>query len=199
MKQTIRERCFETNSSSYHSLTIQRINREITGKEIVRGQDLIINNCKICKSKFPSWSESYKTIARSTYEKAQLVLRFMGYDLEDQLESMVDSKEYSDINGNYIHEKRNELLKSQFYQTPLIKAFIKAIKKHIGEEQNVIIEFTQNYCPYIEVVSDEGKSLYELFNIKKEDITNVDLLADRFYEIIFNPEIEMIEEYESNE
>lgn len=199
MKQISRLQVFETNSSTYHTLTIQTINPKITGREIVKGQDLIINNAQIAKSQFPSWSESYRSTARSTYEKAQLVLRFMGYELEEQLDALVDKKEYTDIQGNWLHEKRDQLLKAQFYNTPFIKAFVKAIKRYIGEEHNVIIEFNNDWTPYIQTVSDESKYFHELFMITKEDLTNVELLADRFYNVIFNPEIEMIEECESNE
>ena len=38
MKQTIREKCFETNSSSYHTLTIQKIKDDIPRKEIKKGR-----------------------------------------------------------------------------------------------------------------------------------------------------------------
>ena len=37
MKQTIRENCFETNSSLYHTLTIQKIKNEPLKREIQKG------------------------------------------------------------------------------------------------------------------------------------------------------------------
>lgn len=199
MKQVIRDNVFETNSSTYHTLTIRKINYDTKGREIEKGRDLIINNSEIVKTKFPTWSESYVSTARSTYEKAQLVLRFMGYELENQLDELVDKKEYSDDQGNWLHNKRDELFKSRFYDTPLIQGFVKAIKRYIGEDRRVIIEFNDDWTPYIEIVSDEAKSIYEIFNINKEDLTNAEKLADIFYNIIFNPDVEMIEKCESNE
>lgn len=197
MKQTIREKCFETNSSSYHTLTIQKIKDDIPRREIEKGKDLIINEKIVYKT--IGYTESYCYIGRGTYEKAQLLLRFMGYELEDQLDELVDRDSYQNIDGSWNYEERNSLIKDKFYEAPLIKAYVKAIKRYIGEEFNVRIEFSQKYPPFLETVCDEDKSLYELFGVNKEDLTNVDLLADRFYDIIFNPEIEIIEECESNE
>ena len=197
MKQTIREKCFETNSSSYHTLTIQKIKDDIPRKEIEKGKDLIINEKIVYKT--IGYTESYCYIGRSTYEKAQLLLRFMGYELEDQLDELVDRDSYQNTDGSWDYEERNSLIKDKFYEAPLIKAYVKAIKRYIGEEFNVRIEFSQKYPPFLETVCDEGKSLYDLFGVNKEDLTNFDLLADRFYDIIFNPEIEIIEECESNE
>ena len=199
MKQVIRDLCFETNSSSYHSLTIRKIMYDIPKKEIEVGKDLIIDNSKITHEKFPSWSESYKCTARGSYDKAQLVLRFLGYDLENQLEDLVDDSEYKNADGNWDRDRRDSLLESKFYETTFIKAFVKAIKRYIGEDRNVVIEFNEDWVPYIEIVSDEAKDFYELFDISEEDAQDVDKLADKFFNIIFNPEIEMIEECESNE
>lgn len=197
MKQTIREKCFETNSSSYHTLTIQKIKNDIPRKEIKKGEDLIINEKITYKT--IGYTESYCYIGRSTYEKAQLVLRFMGYVLEEQLDALVDRDSYENSDGSWDYEKRNSIMKEKFYEAPLIKAFVKAIKRYIGEDFNVIIEFSQEYPPFIETVGDESKSLYELLEINKEDLNNVDILTDKFYNIIFDNSIEMIEECESNE
>lgn len=197
MKQTIREKCFETNSSSYHTLTIQKIKDDIPRREIEKGKDLIINEKIVYKT--IGYTESYCYIGRSTYEKAQLLLRFMGYELEDQLDELVDRDSYQNTDGSWNYEQRNSLIKDKFYEAPLIKAYVKAIKRYIGEEFNVRVEFSRKYPPFLETVCDECKSLYDLFGVNKEDLTNVNLLADRFYDIIFNPEIEIIEECESNE
>lgn len=200
MKQTIRENCFETNSSSYHTLTIQKIKGDIPRREIEKGKNLIINNAEINKVKLISWSESYKCVARSSFEKAQLVLRFMGYEIDNQLSELVDENDYRNPNGSWNREKRDELMKKAFYDTPLVKAFINAIKRYIGQDYNVVIEFNEDWSPYIIGVSDEGKSFKELFGLSDEsDINDVEKMTEIFYNIIFDPNTEMIEECESNE
>ncbi len=198
MKQTIRENCFETNSSSYHTLTIQKIQDEPIRKEIQKGQDLSINNGDIIKIQLSEYS--YKSIARSTYEKAQLILRFIAYEVEEQIDELIDKKEYKNVNGTYNWDIYTKLTKEQFYNAPLIQAFVKAIKRFIGQEYNVNIIFTKDYSPYIEGVSDEAKYFEELFNLSsKEDKNDVEKMTEIFYNIIFDPEIEIIEECEGND
>lgn len=196
MRQTVRYNTFETNSSSYHSLSIQKIKDENI-QEIEKGKDLTINTT--INYKTIGYTESYEFIGRGSYNKAKMVLRFMGYELDNQLENIVDEKLYTNADDTWDYDKRNELLKANFYNIPLIQGFVKAIKRYIGEDRNVTIEFTSNRDPYIERVDDEEKSLSDIFNISEEDYQNVDKLADTFYNIIFDNSIEMIEECESNE
>lgn len=198
MKQTIRYNTFETNSSSYHTLSIVKKTEEPTPKEIIKGQDLIINNH--INYKTIGYTESYLYTGIGTYEKAQMVLRFMGYDLERQF----DKLEYEDLyrdekDGFRDWNKYTQVFKEHFYEIPMIQAFIKAIKKYIGEDKNVTIEFNNNN-DLIETVSDEGKATYELFGVdNKEDLANVDKMSEIFYNIIFDDNVEMIEKCESNE
>ena len=196
MKQTVRYNTFETNSSSYHSLSVQKIKDENI-QQIEKGKDLTINTT--INYKTIGYTESYEFIGRGSYNKAKMVLRFMGYELDNQLEDVIDEKLYTNADGTWDYDKRNELLKANFYNVPLIQGFVKAIKRYIGEDRNVTIEFTSNRDPYIERVDDEEKSLCDIFNINEEDYQNVDKLADTFYNIIFDNNIEMIEECESNE
>lgn len=199
MIQKFRLKTFETNSSSYHTLSIYRNSNRPKPKEIIRGQDLIVNT-KI-PYKTIGGTESYSFVGIGSYVKAQMVLRFMGYQLEDQIEELVDEKEYTNENGYWDHEKRDECLKKVFYDAPLIQAFVKAIKRFIGQDQKVIIEFTQRSCPFIDCISDDDEYTYDTFGISKEDYenNNIDKIADRFYDVIFDDDIEMSEECESNE
>lgn len=197
MKQTIREKCFETNSSSYHTLTIQKIKGDIPRKEIEKGKNLIINTR--INFKTIGYTESYSYTARSTYEKAQLLLRFIASRVDEQLMNIVDKTLYTDIQGHWIHEKRDAEFKNRFYDIPLIQAYVKAIKKFIGEENQVIIEYIYDSSPFMDEVCDYDRDLYHILDISEEQLTDVDILTDRFYDIIFNPEIEIIEECESNE
>ena len=94
MKQTIRIKTFETNSSSYHTLSIYNSKEKPKQKEIVKGQDLVIDT-KI-NYKTIGYTDSYSYVAYNSYTKAQLVLRFIGSVIEEQLRDIVDCKEYSD-------------------------------------------------------------------------------------------------------
>ncbi len=206
MKQNIRIKTFETNSSSYHTLSI--INLKDTPKEhkeIIKGEDLIITS--EVERETIGYTNSYQYIAESNYEKAQCILRFIACEVENQLMNMIDESEWVDLNEpEYIegrwnsnrsdYEKYNKLQNERFYNAPLIKAFVNAIKKYIGEEYNVIIPERKN----LDGVSDESKSLRELFNLSsREDLNNIELMSNKFYDIIFNPNYIIKENCESNE
>ena len=198
MKQSIRIETFETNSSSYHTLSIRKVSEKPIKREIVVGQDLVINNH--INYKTIGWTESYSFIGTSSYEKAQLILRFIGYYLDDAFDDIEELKPlYEDEKGNWNIDKRRQAFKDHFYEFPLIQAYVKAVKRFIGEDKNVIIEFNEHSSPYIESVDDENKSTYEIFGVAEEDLSDVNKMTDVFYNIIFNPDVEMIEECESNE
>ena len=197
MKQTIRIKTFETNSSSYHTLSIYYSKDKPKQQEIIKGRDLIIDTKITYKT--IGYTESYNYVAYNSYTKAQLVLRFIGRVIEEQLEDMIDSKEYSDERGNWIWDKKNELEKSVFYRVPVVEAFVKAIKRYIGEDRYVSIQFTERSAPFIDYVYDESKSISEIFGVEESSLSNVDIMSEVFYNIIFNNEVEMSEECESNE
>ena len=206
MKQCIRVETFETNSSSYHTLAIVNTkNLREEHREIIKGQDLEITSN--VKRETLGWSESYQYIAKSNYEKAQCILRFIAFDVEHQLDKMIDESEYTNINEpkftddgcynlNRFNFNRKQILKNErFYDVPLIKAFINAIKRYIGEEYKVII-IEGNA---LDGISDEEKSLEDLFNVSEDDLKNVEIMTDKFYDIIFNPDYVIREDCESNE
>lgn len=197
MKQTIRIQTFETNSSSYHTLSIYHSKDKPKQKEIIKGQDLVIDTSIAYKR--IGYTESYSYVAYNSYTKAQLVLRFIGSVIERQLEDMIDSKEYSDERGNWIWDKKNELEKSVFYRVPVVESFVKAIKRYIGEDRYVTIQFTERSAPFIDYVFDECKSVNKIFGVEEKDLSDVNIMTEVFYNVIFNDEIEMSEECESNE
>ena len=115
------------------------------------------------------------------------------------MRDIVDCKEYSDERGNWIWDKKNELEKSVFYRVPVVEAFVKAIKRYIGEDRYVVIQFTERSAPFIDYVCDEGKSVSEIFGTEEKNLSDVNIMTEVFYNVIFNDEIEMSEECESNE
>lgn len=197
MKQTIRIKTFETNSSSYHTLSIYNSKEKPKQKEIIKGQDLVIDT-KI-NYKTIGYTNSYSYVAYNSYTKAQLVLRFIGRLIERQLEDMIDSEEYSDERGNSVWDKKNELEKASFYRVPVVEAFVKAIKRYIGEDRYVTIQFTERFAPFINYVCDESKSIDEIFGVEEKNLSDVNIMTKVFYNVIFNDKIEICEECESNE
>lgn len=197
MKQTIRIKTFETNSSSYHTLSIYYSKDKPKQKQIIKGQDLVIDTSIAYKT--IGYTESYNYVAYNSYTKAQLVLRFIGRVIEEQLRDIVDCKEYSDERGNWIWDKKNELEKSVFYRVPVVEAFVKAIRRYIGEDRNVVIQFTERSAPFIDYVCDEGKYVSEIFGTEEKNLYDVNIMTEVFYNVIFNDEIEMSEECESYE
>lgn len=197
MKQTIRIKTFETNSSSYHTLSIYYSKDKPKQKQIIKGQDLVIDTSIAYKT--IGYTESYNYVAYNSYTKAQLVLRFIGRLIEEQLRDIVDCKEYSDERGNWIWDKKNELEKSVFYRVPVVEAFVKAIRRYIGEDRYVVIQFTERSAPFIDYVCDECKSVSEIFGTEEKNLSDVNIMTEVFYNVIFNDEIEMSEECESNE
>lgn len=193
MKQTIRVETFETNSSSYHTLSIKKT-QNITNecKIIEQNKDLVID-ANIHYKKI-GYTDSYSYTARTNYEKAQLVLRFLGSALEDQLEDSLTDEEKA-----LQYDDRMNALKEKFYDTPLIKAFINAIKKYIGETHSVIITLDKYYTPFYDATYDDNYYTYEVFNVSKGDLVDVDVMTDVFYNIIFTNDYEITEECESNE
>lgn len=206
MKQNFRIKTFETNSSSYHTLSIVNIkNTSENHKEITKGEDLVITS-RVKRETF-SYTSSYLYTAKNNYEKAQCILRFIADKVEEQLMAMVDRSEYVNLdepeyikgewNVNRVdYEKYHALQDERFYQVPLIKAFVNAIKRYIGENYDVIIPERRN----LEGVYDEGKSLDEIFGLDSyEELDDVELMTNKFYDIIFNPDYIIKEECESNE
>lgn len=198
MKQTIRFKTFETNSSSYHSLSISHVNEQPKPLEIEKDKDLTVST-KI-NVKYIGYTESYCFTAKGSYEKAQLILRFIAGMLENQFEEVIDEKLYIDENGHWNIEKRDQVFKDNFYNLPLIKAYVNAIKQYIGDNHEVKIEFNDKWIPFLDMVSDDAKANYEIFNLQnKDDLKNVEIMTRVINDAIFNPNIEITEECESNE
>lgn len=182
MKQVIRENCFETNSSSEHTITICNIN-EYKYKEIPKGQNLIIFPYDHDKKGY-----SYTYTSRGNYEKAQLLLSTLGYEIEKQLYDVVpydENRDYDDIRK----ERRQN-----FYNVPIVVAYVNALKRYIGEEYTVDILFTSDNVPFIDYVSFE-ETTESILGIEKKDLTDIEKLTDLFYKIIFDNEMQIVDSY----
>lgn len=179
MKQTVRYKTFETNSSSYHTLTLRTISEKPQLKFIEKGKDLVIDTN--IKYHTIGNSSSYSFTSQNNYQRAQLLLRSLGSKIEKQ---MYDLGLYGDKN----------LFLQKYEAVPILSAFIKAIKKYIGEDKNVNIVFDRIFCPYFEC--EYFEYLPESLDL---DFNNVEEMIPVFNNIIFNDNIELTEECESNE
>lgn len=198
MKQNIRLQTFETNSSSYHTLSIiKKTNNDFDLKTIEKGKDLVIDTYIAYKKLH--YTESYNFVARTNYEKAQLCLRFLASEIEDQIDDLSDDSFYK-VNGKIDYFKMHEYEKQLFSKTKIVQAFVKAIKRYIGEDRNVKIELSLDWSPFIHCVTDEAKDVVELFGLKShDDLESVSKLSNILYKIIFDDKYQMTEECESNE
>lgn len=193
MKQTIRVETFETNSSSYHTLSIKKAQDTIEAYKIIeKDKDLEIDaNIKI---KTIGYTSSYSYTAKTNYERAQLVLRFMGSVVEDQLEKSLTDEERA-----LQYNDRMDALKEKFYDMPIIRAYINAIKRYIGKTHSVTIKLDRGFTPFYDTVYDDNYYVHEIFNICEGDLVDINIMADTFYNLIFTNDYEITEECESND
>lgn len=182
MKQVIRLGVFETNSSSEHTITICNINK-YKYKKIPKGKDLTIFPYNYDEKEY-----CYTYTARSNYEKAQLLLSTLGYEIIKQLYDVVPYDE----NRNYADIRKER--RQNFYNVPIVVAYVNALKRYIGEEYTVEIELTSDYEPFIDYVSFEDFT-ESILGIEKKDLTDVQKLTDLFYKIIFDDEMQIVDKY----
>lgn len=195
MKQKIRYRTFETNSSSYHTITIYK---ESEDKEVLQELEIgkpVTLTGKI-KVSYIGSTESYAYVSKTKLDKANMLLRYISTELDEWLRSQEDNdSEYAKkLEGkDYLHQtiiKREKLL-----ECPLLTALKKVIEEYIQNE----VTFKFSDLEYFELVWDEAKSLDEILNIDRQLIFDEKTLISKYKEIIFNEDIKIKEECESNE
>lgn len=194
MNQIIRELVFETNSSTYHTITI-RGKTDIRPENFEKNKDYIISaNIDNFKKTVNSYSSSYNAVAQGSLEKAQMLLRILAPEIENQLDMMVE------WDHNLSWENNQDRFFAKFYDVPVVQAFIQAIKKYVGENQQITIEFNDNAIPFISCVYDDSKDISTLLGFgSSKDMEDVEKLRERLYQIIFDEDIEIEDLCESNE
>lgn len=191
MKQIIRKNTFETNSSSYHTISIIKNNNLKDKLKVIKpNEDLVIDTD--IDVDYLNDTSSYVFTARTNYERAQVLLRYLASELDDQLDELFEKTD-KDVS----YDERQLWDKEHFYELPLIKAFIKAIKKYIGEDYKVEIKLTKDYSPFIEQIWDEATSFDEAIGV--QDLNDVDLVSSVLYTYIFTNDFLIRETCESNE
>ena len=87
MKQVIRKNTFETNSSSYHTISIiKNSNLKDKLKVIKPNEDLVIDTD--INIDYLGDTSSYVFTARTNYERAQVLLRYLASELDNQLDEL---------------------------------------------------------------------------------------------------------------
>lgn len=194
MKQTIREKTFETNSSSYHSISIRRKSdkeKEIL-QEIEVGKETVLTG-KI-KYKTIGYTESYSFTSRTKLDKANMLCRYISAEIENAIYDLPEYDTYVDTAKD--DKERRERKRELGIKHPLFSALVKAIEKYTGAP--VKFDFNGNrWDDWFEPVYSETESLQDL--VKTKDFDNEEFLTQAYYDIIFDDDIEITEECESNE
>lgn len=193
MKQVVRIETFETNSSSYHSISIRRksdAEKEIL-EEIEFGKVTTLTG-KI-KYKTIGYTESYCFVSRTKLDKANMLCRYISAKVDDLIYDLPEYDELEKIKSDY--ERKQARIKIGFSQ-PLFTALQKAISNYT--KADVVFEPNANtWNDWFEPIYGEDNDLYDI--IGTEDFTNEDVLIEAYTKVIFDDDIELIEECESNE
>lgn len=193
MKQVIRIETFETNSSSYHSISIRRksdAEKEVL-EEIEFGKITTLTG-KI-KYKTIGYTESYCFVSRTKLDKANMLCRYISAKMDDLIYDLPEYDKLSDFKSDA--ERKQARIKLGFSQ-PLFTALQKAIGNYT--KADVVFEPNANtWNDWFEPIYGEDNDLYDI--IGTEDFTNEDVLIEAYTKVIFDDDLEIIEECESNE
>lgn len=192
MKQTVRFETFETNSSSYHSVSIHRksFKEEPKPWEITVGQPTELDG--VINYKTIGYTSSYTYTSRTKLDKANMILRLLDGSINDwvwetdEYKNLPEGMPYSDKKI----EKRKIALKC-----PILLAIKEVIEEYTQSE--VIFKFTDQggdffpavYPEYFDIATDLGIS----------DAESMEQLTKAFKKVIFDDDFEITEECESNE
>lgn len=196
MKQTIRYSTFETNSSSYHTITIGKRKDKGPLDDIVKGNPTMLSG--IIKPKHIGYTSSYSHISRNKLEKANMLLRYIAAQIDYTW--IYDQEAYDQLCDKYKYhdpEYREEYIKIIENYLPL-KTLKKVISDYTGEE-TIINYRTDIGSPYIEVISDDNQDLADLLGLHESEMEDEDLVYAAISWIVLNDEVEITEECESNE
>lgn len=196
MQQTIREFTFETNSSSYHSITIHKAGTYIPPKEIEEGKPTELTGEIVYKTIGGTCSYTYTS--RSKLDKANMLLRMIAYYIDTDW--VYEQEAYTDIINKYEYRsvERCEAYIDLMLTSPLIIALKDAITNYTKAATTIKFDISRS-SPYVGTASDYNYYLYEILKINEGDLEDIDKLTETFSNIIFNDDMLITEECESNE
>ena len=193
MKQTIRIETFETNSSSYHSISIRKKSDKKVLQEIEVGKETILTG-KI-DYKTIGYTESYSFVSRTKLDKANMLCRYISAVMQSWLDECDDYDEY--INNGADSDERRARRKEVGLKQPLFTALKKAITNYTNAPVNFDFSKAPKWEDWFESVYDESKDLSDIIGIS--DYSNEEKLVEAYSRVIFDDDLEIIEECESNE
>ena len=195
MRQTIRLETFETNSSSYHSISIRRKSDTEKEKlaEIEIGKETVLTG-KI-KYKTIGYTSSYSFVSRTKLDKANMLCRYISAAMNSWLDECDDYDDY--INESSDYDERRARRREVGLKQPLFTALEKAITNYTNAP--VVFDFskTDKWEDWFEAIYDECKDLSNIIGTR--DYKNEEKLIEAYTKIIFDDDVELIEECESNE
>lgn len=194
MKQTIRLETFETNSSSYHSVSIHRkgYRKEEEPLEFEIGKPVTLDGR--IKYKTIGGTDSYTFTSRTKLDKTNMLLRY----IDDKIEDWVcEQPEYEAMDRTKLEYRGIRETKRRIsLNCPLIVALKELIEEYIQAE--VTFRFSENWNDYFDSVYPEDLSVYDIFKLDDAGLEDITKLKEAYRDIIFNDEIEITEECESN-
>lgn len=194
MKQTIRIETFETNSSSYHSISIRRKSdmQKEKFEEIEIGKVTTLTGN--INYKTVGYTQSYSFVSRTKLDKANMLCRYISARMDDLVYELPEYNNYIDKASTY--EERRTRKREVGLKQPLFTALKKAITKYT----NADVEFNFNgndWNDWFEPIFAEDADLSDIIKTKEYD--NEEVLIEAYTKVIFDEDIEIIEECESNE
>ena len=194
MKQTIRFETFETNSSSYHSVSIHRkgYRKEEEPLEFEIGKPITLDGR--IKYKTIGDTDSYTFTSRTKLDKTNMLLRY----IDDRIDDWVcEQPEYEKIDRSKLEYHDIKKIKRELaLRCPLIVALKELIEEYIQAE--VTFRFSENWKDYFDSVYPENLSVYDIFKLDDAGLGDVAKIKEAYKNIIFDDEIEITEECESN-
>ena len=193
MKQTVRFETFETNSSSYHSVSIHRKSFKEEPKlwEIIVGQPTELDG--VIKYKTIGCTSSYTYTSRTKLDKANMLLRLLDGTINDWV---WETEEYKNLPEGMSYEDKKVEKRKIALNCPILLAMKEVIQEYT--QSDVTFKFTNTSS------GDFFPSVYpEDFDIETDlgvyDIENMEQLTTAFKKIIFDDDFEITEDCESNE
>lgn len=195
MKQTIRIETFETNSSSYHSISITRKSDKAKEKlqEIEVGKTTILTGR--IKYKTIGDTSSYTFTSRTKLDKANMLCRYISAKVDSII---YDLPEYDDyIAKATSDEERKDRRREVGLNQPLFTALVKAITNYTNASVEYDFSHSDRWDDWFEPVYAECEDLSDIIGTDEYD--NEEILIEAYTKVIFDDDLEITEECESNE
>lgn len=192
MKQTVRFETFETNSSSYHSVSIHRksFKEEPKPWEITVGQPTELDG--VINYKTIGYTSSYTYTSRTKLDKANMILRLLDGEINDWV---WETEEYNNLPEGMPYEVKKVEKRKIALKCPILLAMKEVIQEYT--QADVTFKFADRSGDFFPSVYPEN------FDIKTDlgvyDIESMEQLTTAFKKIIFDDDFEITEECESNE